>query len=149
MNASSLGWDEKESPQCRLTDQRIENRGRFVKAFGLITIYRGFLFMGKTDLFMGVLEAVCKAFGMDEGNVLGSKKEESVDARSVLIEVLSSYLTDEQIGRLIGKDRRSVNYLRNRFRERSRKWSVRVAYEEVNEYLCGRIFKSHNVMFNN
>lgn len=106
-----------------------------LEAFGLITIYHGLLFMKREDFFQDVLKAVCRAFEMSEEEVLSGRKEEVVDARSVLISVLSDYLTDEQIGRLVGKNRRSVNYLKNGFRERKRKWYVRVAYEEVRKIL--------------
>lgn len=93
--------------------------------------------MCREELFESVLQEVCKAFEMEREQVLNGRKEESVDARSVLIEVLSRYLNDSQVGDLIGKDRRSVNYLRNNFRDRIKKWAVRVAYDEVKRYLCG------------
>lgn len=87
--------------------------------------------MGKSDLFRDVSRAVCEVMDVTEDELLRGRREECVDARFVLVGVLGCYLTDGQIAGLMGCRRQAVNYLRNRFEERKRRWSVRVGYEEV------------------
>lgn len=59
-----------------------------------------------------------------------TNKEEYVDARAVICEIMSENgMTDKEIARTFGKTRQCINKLRNNFRYRQRKWSVRNAYD--------------------
>lgn len=87
--------------------------------------------MWKNDLFERVITSVCEFSGLRRVEILESRREECVDARSVLIEVLCGYMSENEVAQFIGKDRRSVNYLKNGFRTRVRKWAVRMMLEEV------------------
>lgn len=67
---------------------------------------------------------------LDELSVLQSRKEECVDARYVLIKILSERLTDEQISSLSGLTRQAINKIRNNWDSRCR-WFVRSCYRNI------------------
>lgn len=67
---------------------------------------------------------------LEESLVLHSRKEECVDARYVLIKLLSERLTDEQISDLSGLTRQAVNKIRNGWDSRCR-WYVRSCYKNI------------------
>lgn len=85
-----------------------------------------------------MLDFVCRSSGLSSEEVLHSRREECVDARSVLVSVLCERLTDSQVAELIGLKRRGVNGLRNGFAERARRWGVRMLHEDVKRLSCGR-----------
>ena len=87
--------------------------------------------MSKEELFNIVIDLVADTTGVSRECILTSKCEESTDARSIAVKVLSRYLTDVQIGGLLGITTRGVNYIRNTFSLRSAKWFVRSNYEAV------------------
>ena len=87
--------------------------------------------MSKEELFNIVIDIVADTTGVSRECILTSKCEESTDARSIAVKVLSRYLTDVQIGRLLGVTTRGVNYIRGTFLLRSKKWFVRSNYEAV------------------
>ncbi len=87
--------------------------------------------MSKEELFNIVIDIVADTTGVSRECILTSKCEESTDARSIAVKVLSRYLTDVQIGGLFGITSRGVNYIRGTFLLRSKKWFVRSNYEAV------------------
>jgi hypothetical protein len=87
--------------------------------------------MSKEELFNIVIDLVADTTGVSRECILTSKCEESTDARSIAVKVLSRYLTDVQIAKLMGITARGVNYIRETFLLRSRKWFVRSNYEAV------------------
>ena len=87
--------------------------------------------MSKEELFNIVIDLVADTTGVSRECILTSKCEESTDARSIAVKVLSRYLTDVQIGGLLGITSRGVNYIRSTFLLRSKKWFVRSNYEAV------------------
>lgn len=87
--------------------------------------------MSKEELFNIVIDIVADTTGVSRECILTSKCEESTDARSIAVKVLSRYLTDVQIGGLLGIASRGVNYIRGTFLLRSKKWFVRSNYEAV------------------
>lgn len=93
--------------------------------------------MKKEELYQFVLEAVCRHTGIDKESVFGSRKEECVDARYILVHVLSSYLTDKDIAGLSGKRRQQINYIRNNFGEKIKKWGVSSALHGISAEIAG------------
>lgn len=88
--------------------------------------------MCKKELFEDVLEKVCELTELSVEKVCNSNLEECVDARYILIKLLSDIgLTDMEIAETTGFTRQCVNYAKNHFRERLKKWSVRVVYSEL------------------
>lgn len=66
--------------------------------------------------------------------VCNSNKEDCVDARYILIKLLSDIgLTDIEIADLSGFTRQCINYSKNHFHERMNKWSVRTIYKKLNK----------------
>lgn len=91
--------------------------------------------MKKEELYNQVADIVCQCTGVGKEELERSRKEECTDARSILVQVLSRYLTDVQISGMMRLTPRGVNYLRNTFLSRSAKWFVSSNYEEVRKQL--------------
>lgn len=87
--------------------------------------------MKKEELFDTVIGAVSECTGISREDMLYRRTEECTDARSILVQVLSQYLSDTQIAGMLRITSRGVNYLRTTFLSRSRKWFVRSNYEAV------------------
>lgn len=87
--------------------------------------------MKKEDLFDAVMSKVSECTGICREDILCRKTEECTDARSILVQVLSRYLSDTQIAGMLRITSRGVNYLRNTFSSRTSKWFVRSNYEAV------------------
>lgn len=79
-----------------------------------------------------VASIVERVMGVERAELLMSKKEEATDARSLLVYVLSEYLTDGEMAACMGLTRQGVNSLKNgaRMRIKSR-WSLKVAEQEI------------------
>lgn len=85
------------------------------------------------------MKAVSQAVGTSD--IFGTNREESVDARSILIYILSERgVTDSQISLLTGLTRQCVNKLKNSVRLRSRKWSYRSSLQQVSNELATESF---------
>lgn len=85
----------------------------------------------KTAIFGDVLGKVSEVMELTPNDVLHSNTEECTDARCILVKVLADIgMTDSEIAKMVGVTRQCVNYSRNHFDERLRKWSVRVGYKE-------------------
>lgn len=87
--------------------------------------------MKSADLYKEIMSAVCRHTGVGELDMIGSNKEECVDARYLLVHFLSSFLTDEDISRNVGLTRQSVNYIRNHFERKMNKWSIRSCMSDI------------------
>lgn len=76
---------------------------------------------------------ICSQFGVCYDLLWLTNKEEYVDARSVIIALMSDNgMTDGEIAHLFGKTRQCINKLRNNFQYRLRnKWSVRQIYNNL------------------
>ena len=87
--------------------------------------------MKKEELFNAVIGKVSECTGIPRDDILRRKTEECTDARSILVQVLSRYLSDTQIATMLRITARGVNYLRNTFSSRTSKWFVRSNYEAI------------------
>ena len=89
--------------------------------------------MCKKELFNEVLENVCRSLELDRESVIHSNKEECVDARYVIIAVLSERLSDRQIAEVSGWSVQLVNKARNAFVNRCKfRWGLKELYKDVN-----------------
>ena len=74
-------------------------------------------------------------------DVFGSNKEESVDARAVLIYALSSKgVSDQEIASLTGLTRQCVNKLKNSHKYRKTKWSYVSSLQQISNALATNSF---------
>lgn len=87
--------------------------------------------MKAAELYQAMAATVCRHTGVREMDMFGSNKEECVDARYILIHLLSRYLTDEDISRVTGLTRQAVNYIRNHFEQKMNKWSIRSCMYDI------------------
>ena len=88
--------------------------------------------MCKKDLFNEVLENVCKSMELDAENVKHSNREECVDARYVVIAVLSERLSDRQIAEVSGWSVQLVNKAKNAFMDRCKfRWGLKELYNKL------------------
>lgn len=86
----------------------------------------------KKDLFNEVLENVCRSLELDRESVMHSNKEECVDARYVIIAVLSERLSDRQIAEVSGWSVQLVNKAKNAFKDRCKfRWGLKELYKEL------------------
>ena len=89
------------------------------------------LFM-KTELFNEILNKVADVTELDKESILHSNKEECVDARYVLIAVLSERLSDRQIAEISGLSHQLVNKAKNSFASRSKyRWGLKDMYKKM------------------
>lgn len=89
--------------------------------------------MCKKELFNEVLENVCRSLELDKESVIHSNKEECVDARYVVIAVLSERLSDRQIAEVSGWSVQLVNKAKNSFKDRCKfRWGLKELYKDVN-----------------
>jgi hypothetical protein len=85
----------------------------------------------KESIFNEVLQKVAEVTGIDPSSIIHSNKEECTDARYILIKVLLSMgFTENEVSGKLGCKRQAVNYAKNHFDDRLRKWSFRVNYGE-------------------
>ena len=87
--------------------------------------------MKNIDLYKEVVVAVKNETGVAEYEMLHSNSEEAVDARYILINLLSQKLTDTQISSLTRLTRQSVNKIRNNFQYKIKKWSVATNLQHI------------------
>lgn len=81
------------------------------------------------EYFNGVLDKVSKVTEIDKDSILHSNKEECVDARYVLIAVLSERLSDRQIAEVSGLSHQLVNKAKNSFKDRCKfRWGLKEMY---------------------
>ena len=88
--------------------------------------------MNKVDLFNEVLDNVCKGTELDTDSVKSSNREECVDARYLVIAVLSEKLSDKQIAEVSGWSVQLVNKAKNSFHNRCKcRWGLKELYKEL------------------
>lgn len=85
--------------------------------------------MYKVEIFNEVLDNVCKDMELDADTVRHSNKEECVDARYLVIALLSERLSDRQIAEVSGWSYQLVNKARNAFKDRCKfRWGLKELY---------------------
>lgn len=88
--------------------------------------------MNKVELFNEVLDNVCKGTELDTDSVKSSNREECVDARYLVIAVLSEKLSDKQIAEVSGWSVQLVNKAKNSFHKRCKcRWGLKGMYKEL------------------
>lgn len=86
----------------------------------------------KTELFNEILSKVSEVTELQPEEILKSNKEECVDARYVLIAVLSERLSDRQISEVSGWSVQLVNKAKNSFASRSKyRWGLKDMYKKL------------------
>lgn len=93
------------------------------------------MYSGITNFYHKALHTVRQVTGQDD--ILHTNREEAVDARAILIHVLSQRgITDTQIAALTGLTRQGVNKLKNSVRYRKRKWSFMSDLQQISHELA-------------
>lgn len=88
------------------------------------------------DLYQSIVASVCKHTGVDGDILFKSNREECVDARAILINILAHKgITEHEIAGLTGLTQQCVNKLKNNFSFRLRKWSVTTNLQSINNEL--------------
>lgn len=87
--------------------------------------------MKNIELYKEMVVAVKNETGVEEYEMLHSNSEEAVDARYILIHLLSQKLTDSQISSVTNLTRQSVNKIRNNFQYKIKKWSVATNLQHI------------------
>lgn len=85
--------------------------------------------MYKQDFFCEVLERVCNEMDIQSDMVLHSNREECVDARYIVIAILSERMNNRQIADVSGWSVQLVNKAKNAFEGRCvYRWGLRGIY---------------------
>lgn len=87
--------------------------------------------MKNIELYKEMVVAVKNETGVEEYEMLHSNSEEAVDARYILIHLLSQKPTDSQISSVTKLTRQSVNKIRNNFQYKIKKWSVATNLQHI------------------
>ena len=88
--------------------------------------------MNKVELYENILGKVCEMTELSVEKVCKSNLEECVDARYVVIAVLSEKLSDKQISEVSGWSVQLVNKARNVFVNRCKfRWGLKELYKAV------------------
>lgn len=92
--------------------------------------------MKAEELYLEILRVVEEVTGIDAASMLTSNCEEQVDARHILVNVLSSYgFSDTRISGLTKLTRPCICIIRNNFKYRIKRYFVNLYYESVMEKL--------------
>lgn len=124
---------QKEKPH--FVEKIIEQHPPSVDCSGFegLTINLRGLFM-KRDYFDSIIGKVAEMTELPVGKVQKSNQEECVDARYVLIAVLSERYSDRQIAELGGWSIQLVNKAKNAFKDRCRfRWGLKELYLKLKE----------------
>lgn len=90
--------------------------------------------MDKRDFFENILGKVAEMTEISLEKVLKSNLEECVDARYVVIAVLSEKLSDKQIAEVSGWSVQLVNKAKNSFHNRCKsRWGLKDMYKKMTE----------------
>ena len=88
--------------------------------------------MNKVELYENILGKVCEMTELSVEKVCKSNLEECVDARYVVIAVLSDKLSDKQIAEVSGWSVQLVNKAKNSFHNRCKcRWGLKELYKEL------------------
>lgn len=82
-------------------------------------------------LFNEVKYLVSDYSELSDQEILSSNREECVDARYIMVGVLTDYLTDDEIARFSGLTRACCNKIRNGMRAKLNRFSFRCLYNSV------------------
>ena len=105
-----------------------------VGGFNSLTIISGVCFMDKREYFDAILGKVCEMSELSCEKVCKSNLEECVDARYVVIAVLSERLSDKQIAEVSGWSVQLVNKAKNSFHNRCKsRWGLKDMYKKMTE----------------
>lgn len=86
----------------------------------------------RRDIFEKILDNVCNATELSAESVKSCNKEECVDARYLVIAILSERYSDRQIAEVSGWSYQLVNKARNNFHERCKfRWGLKEMYKEL------------------
>lgn len=90
--------------------------------------------MNKREYFEEILGKVCEMTELSMEKVCKSNLEECVDARYVVIAVLSEKLSDKQIAEVSGWSIQLVNKAKNGFGNRCKyRWGLKEMYKKMAE----------------
>lgn len=90
----------------------------------------------KKELFNAVLNKVCDEMEVSREDVMHSNKEECVDARHLVIAVMSERFSDRQIAEVSGWSYNLVNKARNNFHERCKfRWGLKEMFKNLCTFL--------------
>lgn len=82
--------------------------------------------------FSEILGKVCEMTGLSVEKVCKCNREECVDARYLVIAVLSERMSDRQIAEVSGWSYQLVNKARNAFAERCKfRWGLKEMYKKL------------------
>lgn len=88
--------------------------------------------MSRQEYFDFILGKVCEMTGISIEKVCRSNQEECVDARYLVIAVLSERLSDKQIAEVSGWSVSLICKARNNFHERCKfRWGLKEMYKEL------------------
>ena len=86
-------------------------------------------------LFENILSMVSELTEVSKEEIMQSRKEDATDARYILVHILSRYLTDGQIAKLLHRTRQGVAHIRQR---EPNKWSVASYLQEIEKQIKSR-----------
>lgn len=90
--------------------------------------------MNKVELYKNILGKVCEMTELSCEKVCKSNLEECVDARYVVIAVLSEKLSDKQIAEVSGWSVQLVNKAKNSFHNRCKcRWGLKEIYKKLSD----------------
>lgn len=90
------------------------------------------------EMYLEILRIVEETTGIDSKEMLSSNCEENVDARHILVAILSERgYSDNKISRLVGLTRPCVCMIRNNFKYRRKRYFVNIHYKAVYEKVFG------------
>lgn len=88
-----------------------------------------------------LVEKICSVTGVCRQQMFRSNTEESVDARTILVYILSSRaMSDMEIASLTGLTRQCVNKLKNGFKYRKNKWTLSSNLQQISNELATESF---------
>ena len=92
--------------------------------------------MNKVELYENILGKVCEITELSVEKVCKSNLEECVDARYVVIAVLSEKLSDKQIAEVSGWSVQLVNKAKNSFHNRCKcRWGLKDMYKKMSIFV--------------
>ena len=127
-----IGSRKNQSPP----EKEDASPGGCAAPIALTTVWR-FCFMNIeiASFYTRALLAVQQHVGIPD--IFTSNKEESVDARTILVYILSSKgISDLEIARLTGLTRQCVNKLKNNCKYRKSKWSFSSNLQQISNELA-------------
>ena len=90
--------------------------------------------MSRREFYENVLGKVCEMTELSVEKVCKSNLEECVDARYVVIAVLSEKLSDKQIAEISGWSVQLVNKAKNSFHKRCNyRWGLKEIYKKLSD----------------